>query len=297
MVALVRLELTAVAGTELVERVPGQRAVARERRDLVVQVPGGRPVGVAQVLQPLGQREHPGDVLRGARELVRWEDVHERGVGVEGSLVRVRDLAGGAALEARGDEHRVDLATGVVRAEVAHVGDVLDLEDLDAVVHERAADQVGEQERPQVADVGVAVDGGAAGIHPEPTGLDRHDRHHGPPERIAQAEGHRREFRFSASTAPSLTNRCGFALSATGPRGAASFPRRCARGAFPSDSTPCRILAPMRQWARVVALLLGLAGNGYVATVRPRIPVAIERRLEPRILEGRTLRTLDWWRA
>lgn len=54
---------------------------------------------------------------------------------------------------------------------------------------------------------------------------------------------------------------------------------------------------PMRQWARVVALLLGLAGNGYVATVRPRIPVAIERRLEPRSLEGRTLRTLDWWRA
>ena len=53
----------------------------------------------------------------------------------------------------------------------------------------------------------------------------------------------------------------------------------------------------MRQWARVVALLLGLAGNGYVATVRPRFPVAIERRLEPRLVEGRTLRTLDWWRA
>lgn len=53
----------------------------------------------------------------------------------------------------------------------------------------------------------------------------------------------------------------------------------------------------MRQWARVVALLLGLAGNGYVATARPRIPVAIERRLEPQLVEGRTIRTLDWWRA
>jgi hypothetical protein len=53
----------------------------------------------------------------------------------------------------------------------------------------------------------------------------------------------------------------------------------------------------MRQWARVVALLLGLAGNGYVATARVRLPVAIERRLGPRDGEGGTLRTLDWWRA
>jgi hypothetical protein len=53
----------------------------------------------------------------------------------------------------------------------------------------------------------------------------------------------------------------------------------------------------MRQWACVVALLLGLAGNGYVAAARVRLPVAIERRLGPRTIEGGTLRTLDWWRA
>ena len=53
----------------------------------------------------------------------------------------------------------------------------------------------------------------------------------------------------------------------------------------------------MRQWACVVALLLGLAGNGYVATVRIRLPVAIERRLGPRDTQGGTVRTLDWWRA
>jgi hypothetical protein len=53
----------------------------------------------------------------------------------------------------------------------------------------------------------------------------------------------------------------------------------------------------MRQWACVVALLLGLAGNGYVGTARLRLPVAIERRLEPRVAEGRTVRTIDWWRA
>lgn len=53
----------------------------------------------------------------------------------------------------------------------------------------------------------------------------------------------------------------------------------------------------MRQWACVVALLLGLAGNGYATTTRTRLPIAIERRLAPRIREGRTVRTLDWWRA
>jgi len=53
----------------------------------------------------------------------------------------------------------------------------------------------------------------------------------------------------------------------------------------------------MRQWAAVVALLLGLAGNGYVAAARLRLPIAIERLLEPTTTDGRTKRTLDWWRA
>ena len=62
------------------------------------------------------------------------------------------------------------------------------------------------------------------------------------------------------------------------------------RGALPH--TPA-----MRQWACVVALLLGLAGNGYVATARSRLPIAIERPLEPAMSTGPTRRTLDWWRA
>lgn len=62
------------------------------------------------------------------------------------------------------------------------------------------------------------------------------------------------------------------------------------RGAFPH--TPA-----MRQWAAVVALLLGLAGNGYVAAARLRLPIAIERPLETTTTDGRTKRTLDWWRA
>jgi hypothetical protein len=53
----------------------------------------------------------------------------------------------------------------------------------------------------------------------------------------------------------------------------------------------------MRQWACVVALLLGLAGNGYVAMARPRIPVPIERRIESMPDGERLRRTIDWWRA
>jgi hypothetical protein len=53
----------------------------------------------------------------------------------------------------------------------------------------------------------------------------------------------------------------------------------------------------MRQWACVVALLLGLAGNAYAATVRVRLPIAIERRLDSLGETGGLLRTLDWWRA
>ena len=53
----------------------------------------------------------------------------------------------------------------------------------------------------------------------------------------------------------------------------------------------------MRQWACVFALLLGLAGNGYTASARIRLPIPIERRLESWRGEGRLIQTLDWWRA
>jgi hypothetical protein len=51
----------------------------------------------------------------------------------------------------------------------------------------------------------------------------------------------------------------------------------------------------MRQWACAIALILGLAGNGYAWTARPRQPVPIERRISPATL-GRTTLTPDWWR-
>jgi hypothetical protein len=52
----------------------------------------------------------------------------------------------------------------------------------------------------------------------------------------------------------------------------------------------------MRQWACVFALLLGLAGSGYAAAARIRVPIPIERRLDSWAREGRLTQTLDWWR-
>ena len=76
-------------------------------------------------------------------------------------------------LEARGDEHPVLATVEALVAQVADVGDVLDVEDVEPVVQERAPDEVREQVPAKVADVGQAVDGGAAGVHPHPAPIRR----------------------------------------------------------------------------------------------------------------------------
>ena len=72
------------------------------------------------------------------------------------------------------------------------------------------------------------------------------------------------------------------------PRGLLSFPPSAGRGGV--AHTP-----GMRQWASLVALLLGLSGSGYVWSARPRPAVPIERRLTEADLPGVTRRTLRWW--
>ena len=52
----------------------------------------------------------------------------------------------------------------------------------------------------------------------------------------------------------------------------------------------------MRRWVCVIALLFGFAGDGYAWTVRPSIPVPIERQI--RGGDDRTTPTTGhWWRA
>lgn len=48
----------------------------------------------------------------------------------------------------------------------------------------------------------------------------------------------------------------------------------------------------MRRWVCIIALLFGFAGDSYAWTTRPRIPVAIERPLDPPAVGGATA---AWW--
>jgi hypothetical protein len=52
----------------------------------------------------------------------------------------------------------------------------------------------------------------------------------------------------------------------------------------------------MRRWICVIALLFGFAGDGYAWTVRPSIPVPIERQIGGG--DDRTTPTTGhWWRV
>ena len=60
------------------------------------------------------------------------------------------------------------------------------------------------------------------------------------------------------------------------PGGASRGTRSCADG-----SPGIRPYTPaMRRWVCIIALLAGFSAEGYVHSARPRIPVAIERRLD-----------------
>ncbi len=53
----------------------------------------------------------------------------------------------------------------------------------------------------------------------------------------------------------------------------------------------------MRRWFCVFALLYGFAGDGYAWTVRPKMPVPIERRLDADRIPTGTVPTEAWWRV
>ena len=80
----------------------------------------------------------------------------------------------------------------------------------------------------------------------------------------------------------------------------ASFPRRCgtARPHFlPAGRLGYPAYTPaVRRWACIVAFLVGFSGNGYVWTVRPRIPVPVERLLDPRRPDP-AIPEAAWWRT
>ena len=167
-VALARLDLDAMPCPQLIEGVARQAPIVGKAGDLVVERAVGCQVGVAKILQARGERQHLRDVLGRAREDVGWEEVDQRRVGMEAGLVGIGDLGRRLVLELRRHQHPVGAAVEALVAQVADVGDVLDVEDVQAVVEQRPPDEVGQQEGAQVADVGPAIDGRAAGVEADP---------------------------------------------------------------------------------------------------------------------------------
>ncbi len=93
---------------------------------------------------------------------------------------------------------------------------------------QRAADEVGQQERAQVADVRPAIDGRTAGVDAGPARLERLDRLDLPRERVAKAQRHR-------------------AWPAARPmRVARTSIRSAIRAAVPAAQAPARVPKPSR---------------------------------------------------
>jgi hypothetical protein len=51
----------------------------------------------------------------------------------------------------------------------------------------------------------------------------------------------------------------------------------------------------VRRWFCVFVLLFGFAGDGYAWSARPRIPVAIERPVDPRDVRSGAIPAGAWW--
>ena len=139
--------------------------------------------------QPGDDLEHALDVPGRPRIGAGGPDVEERDVSLERARVVVGDLLRRPLLQPGADQHLVLAAIEVVLGQVADVGDVHHLPDVVAAVLEDAAEEVGEQERAQVADVHVAVHGGAAGIDAHAPGLERPELFLAPGQRVVHAHG------------------------------------------------------------------------------------------------------------
>ena len=160
-IVLLLVGLDAGADLELVDVTTGHGAVAGVAADREVDVAVAGRIGVTLLDEAGDHLDHGLDLLRGARTDIRVEDAHAVHLLDEGVGELARDVLGSAAL-----------FVGALDDLVVHVGQVLGEGDLVALVHEVAADNVEGQERAAVADMDLVIDGGAADVHTNLTGLD-----------------------------------------------------------------------------------------------------------------------------
>ena len=176
---LVRADPLAGAGLELAAVELREPPVRRELGDREIDRPVVADVRHAAGQQPLDQLDHGADVLGRPRLRVRRADPQPVAILLE----RPRE-----GIHVRPERHALLTRRG--DGPVVHVGQVHDMEDLVAAGLEPAAQKVLEEERPEIADVGVVVDGGTAGVERHPARVERLERLDFPGQRVVEAERH-----------------------------------------------------------------------------------------------------------
>src|ERR1039457_403578 len=191
---VVGVDPSAGAGHEPFGIRAAEPAVCRECRDVEVVAAVGaiRRAGAPEALDEV---DHLLDVLGGARIAVRGADAErvaillERGDPLRGLLVEGVPVGDGVL-----DDPVVDVG------EIHHVRDVAGEPPV-----QPAAQDILEDEGPEVADVDAVPDRGAAGVHADVAGLDRLHRDELTTHRVVQLDGHRRSSSSVADAAiPSL---------------------------------------------------------------------------------------------
>jgi hypothetical protein len=200
-VALVVVDgLQPMARPELIERVARQPPVVGERRDVVVHG-AAVDIGVSPFDEPGDEIDHRRDVIGGPGIDLGRHEIEPLAVAMERRLVLGRDLGRREPLVGRRQQHLVLAAVVDLVGHVPDVGDVHHLPDGNPGPDQHPADQVTEQERPQVPDVDGPVDGGPAGVHRNRVGPQRSQRLHRSGQRVVKAQ-HRRPPSHHSGLAP-----------------------------------------------------------------------------------------------
>ena len=148
------------ARMQFVDRLAGQLAIAGKLAHRVVHVAVGRAIGQSFLLQRPDHRQHLGDVVGGARFVGRTLDPQRIGV-----LMERIDHAIGQGTNAFAVFH------GTPDDLVVDVGDVAYIVDGIAAGPEPALHHVERDHGTRMAQMTEVVDGHAANVHADPTGL------------------------------------------------------------------------------------------------------------------------------
>ena len=133
-------------------------------------------VGSGELFDGLG---HLADVFGGEDDAFRFFEAERGGIGEEGLGVLSGVLLDGLIV-----------LDGVADDLVLDVGDVHDVVEGESAGAQGAAEDVLEGERPEVADVDVAVDSGSAGVHTDCFSVERVELFQPLGERIVEPQRH-----------------------------------------------------------------------------------------------------------